>query len=136
MLGVLGERRGFPENGCPWYALLRASFEAAAEAVVLEAVLCHCGGIEKIAAVEDQRPAHGFRDAGPVEITKFGPLGEHEQSVGAAGDAVRIFAELDLRENGGGSGHGFLSVGAKVGSFGEQAADDFERRRKANVVGV
>ena len=41
-----------------------------------------------------------------------------------------------MGENGGSFGHGLLVVGAKIRTFGEQASDDFERGREANVVGI
>ena len=118
------------------YALLCSPLETAAEAVILEAVLRHFGRVEKIAAIEDEGAAHGLRNAGPVKFAKLGPLGEDEQCVGVAGDAVRIAAEFDLGENGGSFVHGLLVVGAKIRTFSEQASDDFERGRKANVVGI
>ena len=116
--------------------MLCSPLETATEAVILEAVLRHFGRVEKIAAIEDEGAAHRVRNAGPIKFAKLGPLGEDEQCVGVAGDAVRIAAEFDLGENGGSFGHGLLVVGAKIRTFGEQASDDFERGREANVVGI
>lgn len=65
LLGVLGEGWRFCENG-RLQSELCAPLETAAKTIVFETVLFHHGWVKKIAAIEDEGPAHGFGNASPI----------------------------------------------------------------------
>ncbi len=106
----------------------------AADSLVLEAAGAKGVGIERVAAVDEQRVPHPLHRGRPVEIDELGPLGHEDRR-------IRVVERLE-----GGRGHvdSVEVVGpvrhriprAHVRALGDQPTGEDETRRLAHVVGT
>ena len=71
----------------------------AADRVVHEAGVPHRGGIQHVAAVDEERTAHAGRRVAPVELRQLGPLRHEHRRVGAVERLQRILVDRRLGQH-------------------------------------
>src|SRR5258708_38160285 len=70
----------------------------AADTPISETEIAHGLRVAEVAPVDDHGPAHRGFDAAEVEAAELVPFRDHDQSVCALGEGIRITRGLDLRQ--------------------------------------
>src|SRR6185437_4567799 len=94
----LPESRAESRPGFSSPAQQSASSICSAETMVLEPARSHVAGRQQVAAVQNQRPAHGVVHALPIEVAELVPLGGNQERFAILRGFVCVFGVLDLRQ--------------------------------------
>src|SRR5258708_38143757 len=108
----------------------------AADTPISETEIAHGLRVVDVAPVDDHGPAHRGFDAAEVEAAALVPFSDHDRSVCALGEVIRITRVLDLRQLDSRPFHRGGIVSANLRARGEQHPRDVDARGLAAVIGV